>query len=229
MSFISPVAMDSNGNQRTTGSMQTLGKDDFLQLLVTKLQYQDPLKPMEDEDFIAQLAQFSTLEQMNNIADGISSSNEWDFLQMQSLNNMLASGLIGKEVKADFSGVYLDDSNSPSIGFELSEHAEKVTFQIFDSQNTLIATITEEDLPAGSHRITWDGKDQLGNRAAEGFYTVQASGTTPSGTKVTPELSLVGIVTKIMYRDGGAYLTVNGTEIALGDIESVSQATESDD
>ena len=58
MSFISPVATDTNGNPRDTGSMQSLGRDDFLQLLVTKLQHQDPLKPMEDSDFIAQLAQF---------------------------------------------------------------------------------------------------------------------------------------------------------------------------
>ena len=60
MSFISPIATDVNGNEKATGSMQILGKDDFLKLLVTKLQNQDPLDPMADEDFIAQLAQFTT-------------------------------------------------------------------------------------------------------------------------------------------------------------------------
>ena len=113
MSFISPVATDTNGNPRDTGSMQSLGRDDFLQLLVTKLQHQDPLKPMEDSDFIAQLAQFSSLEQMNNIADGIESSNQWDYLQMQSMNNVMAAGFIGKDVKAEFNGVYLDFDNEP--------------------------------------------------------------------------------------------------------------------
>ena len=98
MSFISPIPTDSRGNEIKTGSAQELGRNDFLELLIAKLQNQDPLKPMEDEDFIAQLAQFSSLEQMNNIAEGISASNEWDFLQMQSINNTMAAGLIGKEV-----------------------------------------------------------------------------------------------------------------------------------
>ncbi|MBD3257680.1 hypothetical protein GF377_04550 [candidate division GN15 bacterium] len=228
MGFISPIATDANGNQRLTGSQQSLGKDDFLQLLVTKLQYQDPLKPMEDQAFVAQLAQFSTLEQMSNIADGIDASNEWDFLQMQSLNNVLASGLIGKEVKADFSGMYLDATTEPSIAFELDEHAETMSFDIYDAHNTLVATITKEDLTAGTHRITWDGEDSQGNRMPDGYYTVQASGRTPSGNKIEPELSLVGIVTKVLYRDGGAYLTVSGTEISLGDIVSVGQPEEED-
>ena len=121
MGFISPVAVDASGAERKTGGLQTLGKDDFLQLLVTKLQHQDPLNPMEDSDFIAQLAQFSTLEQMHNISEGIATSNKWDFLQMQSLNNVMASGLIGREVTADFSGLYLDATNQPVISFTLSE------------------------------------------------------------------------------------------------------------
>jgi len=143
MSFISPVAVDASGNQRRTGGMQTLGKDDFLQLLLTKLQHQDPLKPMEDADFIAQLAQFSSLEQMNNIAEGIQASNQWDFLQMQSLNNAMAAGLIGREITADFSGVYLDGINQPGVSFTLDRAVSEVSFEIRDEQGNLIANITE--------------------------------------------------------------------------------------
>ena len=73
------ILTDSNGVEKATGSQQSLGKDDFLKLLITKMQFQDPLNPMEDEDYIAQLAQFSTLEQMNNIAEGFERKSDPDF------------------------------------------------------------------------------------------------------------------------------------------------------
>jgi len=226
MGFISPVATDTNGNPRQTGSLQTLGKDDFLQLLVTKLQHQDPLKPMDDEDFIAQLAQFSTLEQMNNISEGIATSNKWDFLQMQSLNNVMASGLIGREVTADFSGLYVDATNQPVISFTLSEPAARIEFEVRDEQGNLVTTITSEDVPMGIGSVKWDGKDSFGNRVAEGYYTVSARAETDSGATFTPSLELVGIVTTITYRDGAAFVMINGTEVALGDIRSIGQPEE---
>lgn len=226
MGFISPVATDSNGNPRQTGSLQSLGKDDFLQLLVTKLQHQDPLNPMEDSDFIAQLAQFSTLEQMHNISEGIATSNKWDFLQMQSLNNVMASGLIGREVTADFSGLYLDATNQPVISFTLSEPAARIEFEVRDEQGNLVTTITTEDVPVGTGSVKWDGKDSFGNRVAEGYYTISAKAETDSGATFTPSLELVGIVTTITYRDGAAFVMINGTEVALGDIRSIGQPEE---
>jgi len=226
MGFISPVATDTNGNPRQTGSLQTLGKDDFLQLLVCKLQHQDPLNPMEDSDFIAQLAQFSTLEQMHNISEGIATSNKWDFLQMQSLNNVMASGLIGREVTADFSGLYLDATNQPVISFTLSEPAARIEFEVRDEQGNLVTTITTEDVPVGTGSVKWDGKDSFGNRVAEGYYTISAKAETDSGATFTPSLELVGIVTTITYRDGAAFVMINGTEVALGDIRSIGQPEE---
>lgn len=224
MSFISPILTDTNGQPRDTGSMQTLDKDDFLKLLVSKLTHQDPLKPMDDEDFIAQLAQFSSLEQMNNIAEGIATSNKWDFLQMQSLNNVMASGLIGKEVAADFSGVFLDGVNQPVISYTLSEPATEVELEVRNEAGDLVATLTAEDMEAGSGSIKWNGEDSMGNRAPEGYYTVSARATTYSGATFTPSLSLTGIANSIVYRDGAAFVVINGTEVALGDIRSVGQA-----
>lgn len=229
MSFISPVATNSSGDTITTGSQQVLGKDDFLQLLVTKLEYQDPLNPTEDADFIAQLAQFSSLEQMQNIADGIETSNQWDYLQMQSVNNMMASGLIGTEATADFSGVYLDETNKPVISYTLDDVATKIEFEIRNEDGDYIDTITVDDPEVGQGQVEWDGKGALGSRADSGYYTVEATAYDAEGNTFTPSLELVGPVSKITYRDGAAYVTINGTEVALGDITSVGAPTEEEE
>ena len=229
MAFISPVQTDANGNPRTGESLRTLGKDDFLQLLVAKLRYQDPMEPVSDADFIAQLAQFSSLEQMSNISDGIESSNQWDFLQMQSLNNVMASGLIGREVTADFSGVFLDETNEPKISYSTSHPASELEFEIRNSTDDLVATITEDSPDAGNGTVVWDGRDNRGNRVEAGFYTVTATAKDAAGNPFTPSLSLTGMVESITYRDGAAFLQIDGTEISLGDIKSVGLPQKDDE
>ncbi len=223
MGFISPIATDANGVERATGSQQSLGKDDFLKLLITKMQFQDPLNPMEDEDYIAQLAQFSTLEQMNNISEGISLSNDLDYLQSQSLSNTMAAGLIGKDVEATYNGVYLDEDNQPTVNFTMDQHASSVDFRIIGQDGTTVATVSMEDIGTGVHQFKWDGLDTAGNRTDPGYYTIQATATDGGGQEFNPSLSLYGRVDSVIYREGTAYLSVDGTEILLGDVTTISE------
>lgn len=85
----------STKTTNTTNKYGELGKNDFLKLLIAQLKYQDPLNPMEDKEFIGQLTQFSTLEQITNM-----SSNLEKFLQNQQSQNIAsASGMIGFDVR----------------------------------------------------------------------------------------------------------------------------------
>ena len=219
MGIISPVATDTNGNPITAEAQSTLGKDDFLKLLITKLTHQDPLKPMEDEAFVAQLAQFSSLEQLQNVNESLASSLEWDYLQMQTINNTMAT----------YNGVYLDASNYPAISFSNTEYAERVDVQIYDVNGTLIRTLSEKGIAPGSNSIKWDGLDQNGNRMDEGYYSIKVSAINAAGEIFTPTTYLQGKVTGIVYHQGSAYLQVEGMEIPLAQINAISEFTEEDE
>jgi flagellar basal-body rod modification protein FlgD len=223
MSLVGPIDNNTAAAANQTGQTPTLGKNEFLQLLITKLQNQDPLRPMDDEDFITQLAQFSTLEQMNNIAEGIAEANQLDYLQMQSINNAMASGLVGKDIEANYSSLYVDKDNSPKLSFTVDLYAPTVEFTIKDADGNVVATLVEEDVQPGKHTLEWDGKDDSGQRVPEGHYTVEAVAYDANNETFTPELMLVGTVEAVTYRDGAAYLRVDGVEIPLGDITAIGE------
>jgi len=227
MGIISPLGVDSRGNPLTTGHLKELGKDDFLQLLVTKLKNQDPLNPMEDEAFIADLAQFSSLEQLQNLNDSLSNSLDYDYLQMQTINNTMATSLIGRDITASYSDIYLNSTNQPEIGYTLDDYAANVRVSIADADGSVVAMRTVEDVAAGNNSYVWDGKDNYGERLPEGYYTVKIDAIGADGDSFTPSIFVQGRVTGVVYHDGAAYLQVNGMEIPLSGISEISEAQES--
>ncbi len=228
MGIISPVATDTNGNAKTVDSMQSLDKDAFLQLLITKLTHQDPLKPMEDEAFVAELAQFSSLEQMQNMNKNLERALEWDLMQIQTINNTMATSLIGKEVSASYQGIYLDEINQPAITFTSDEYISEAKVTITDADGNVVRTLGAANLGPGIQTLYWDGRDQQGNRVDEGYYTIAIAATDAAGDSVTTSTLLKGPVTGVSYREGSAFLQVNGVEIPLADIRNISQYTEND-
>jgi flagellar basal-body rod modification protein FlgD len=224
MGVISAISTDTSSTTESTSSSSTLDKDDFLQLLVTKLTNQDPLDPLDDEAFTAELAQFSSLEQLQNISTALETSLQYDYLQMQTINNTMATSLIGKEVNATYDSVYLSSDNRPLIAYTLTDTAESVKVEIMDSDGTVVRTLYEEDVPAGNASVTWDGEDNNGNRLAAGSYTISISGTDADGNAITPSTYVEGIVDGIVYRDGSAYLQIEGLEIPLSAVTSISNS-----
>ncbi|SYZ74271.1 putative Flagellar hook capping protein FlgD [Candidatus Zixiibacteriota bacterium] len=221
MGIISPIAVDSNGRAMTAAAQNTLDKDDFMKLLITKMSHQDPLSPTDDETFIAELAQFSSLEQLQNLNGSLSTSLQWDFLQNQTINNTMATSLIGRQVKAETTGYYLSDNNKPKISFTTDQYAQNVTITIKASDGTVVRTLTQSGVAPGQSSIDWDGKDENGNRLAKGFYTVTLSATDAQGKSFTPSTYIEGKVKGVVYRDGQAYLQVNDEEISLSDVREI--------
>jgi flagellar basal-body rod modification protein FlgD len=220
VSALSAVTGTETPSTSTTSTTSTtLGKDDFLKLLITQLQNQDPLNPSDSTEFASQLAQFSSLEQLNNINESLSTLNQYQ----ASINNAQAVSFIGKEIESKGNTVEMKSGQSVACEFELAEAASTVTVSIYDSSGAFVKDVTATGLSAGKQTVTWDGKDRNGSTVAEGTYTfeVQAYGASKETVEVTTYSQ--GTVTGVSFNDGITYLSLGSGEVALGDVVRITQ------
>lgn len=228
MSDISTSKVSDLLNASATSSTQTassandLGtKEAFLNLLVTQLKYQDPLNPMESSDFSAQLAQFSQLEQLININELLEKGQNYDLALNQNLSNSLAASFIGKSVKAQGETIQHTGEETEDINIILYNDAEETVVEIKNSNDTIVKTITVNDLEAGESIIEWDGKDDNGNTVASGRYTFDVTAKDTDGEDVKVEKYIIGKVEGIRFIDGYPYLVVNGESVLLSGVGEV--------
>ena len=175
----------STAASKKSGS-STLGKDDFMNLLVTQLRYQDPLSPQDNSQMAAQMAQFSSLESMQNVQKAVEALGT-TFTDMASkqadsasaITSSSATGMIGKSVRFKQSDVAVPATGSTT---SMNIHASSGSVaNILDADGNTIRSIsldgTNKDgskvLDAnGDGTVSWDGKDDKGVRAPAGSYTV---------------------------------------------------------
>jgi len=203
------------------GSQNTLGKDDFLQLLVTQLANQDPLEPMDNEQYITQMATFSQLELLQNMNSNLEKSLNWSLLLSQTINNTMATSLLGREVQVSTDSVVIDDSGTSKIRYDLAKSADDVTIKINDSDGNLVRALRENGANEGRHEITWDGLDANGNQMPKGTYTIEVEATDSEGNIVDAAAYFTGTVDNVRYIDGQAYLSVDDVLIPLSQIMQV--------
>ncbi|MEM8486295.1 MAG: FlgD immunoglobulin-like domain containing protein [Bacteroidota bacterium] len=216
---ISGDSAASLGALNQTG--EVLGQEDFLLLLVTQLSNQDPLNPMDGQEFAAQLAQFSSLEQLITIGDTLDQSNAVNGLLAQSMNSGVAAGLIGKEVEAEGVDLFVSEGKPSDISYELGEAAASVTLDIKNEAGQVIRTIDVGSRGKGEHAFSWDGKDADGNEVANGKYSVELHAQDTAGNDVSSRTFMKGIVDKITFGPEGILVWVGQSSIALGNVRSV--------
>jgi flagellar basal-body rod modification protein FlgD len=190
-----------------TGPRQ-LGQDDFLKLLITQLKNQDPLKPVENAEFISQLAQFSQLEQ---------SAKQAKLLQ-QSLDAQTASlqftllPMVGRTVTVGQSLIQLGNGPAP-FGYTLDKNAVNVRVSIQDQQGQVVRSLEYRDRLAGSHAAEWDGKNQDGTVMQPGLYRYLISATDQEGKSVKVEGRASLMVSGIRMEEGQAKLLIGDLAI----------------
>jgi flagellar basal-body rod modification protein FlgD len=208
------------------GSTTTLGKDDYLRLFVTKLANQDPLKPMEDEAFIAQLAQFSQLEQLTNMNDNLVESTSWSLLLSQTINNTMATSLLGRTVRVDTSTVALGESGETTIRYDLPEQAEKVTIEITSPDGVFLRALRDDGAGAGTNEVHWDGKDANGNHLGQGTFNINIRAEDAEGNSINARSFFSGEVDSVRYIEGQAMLAIDDVMVSLGDVIEVTTSDE---
>jgi flagellar basal-body rod modification protein FlgD len=144
---------------------KTLSKNDFLQLLVTQLTHQDPLNPLDQNQFLAQTAQFSQLEQLVNINESLSALVG----KSGSSDVAGAAALLGKTVKAAGSSFALQGAGA-SLPYTLEGATVPVQIQIFDPQGNVVRTISATPDKLGQQVAVWDGQDANGRTMSAGTY-----------------------------------------------------------
>jgi flagellar basal-body rod modification protein FlgD len=198
---------------------QTLGKDDFLKLLVTQLQNQDPMNPTDSTEFVAQLAQFSSLEQMSNVNDNLKVVQLFE----QSINNAQAVNFVGKTVKASGSMFELGTGETHEIQYQLGEDADAVYVSIYNSSGEIVKKIEMDQMTAGSQSVVWDGKDENGNAAPAGTYSFSLQAKNKDGEIMESAAFIEEIITGVSYHSGNTYLLAKGIEIPYAAIIEVSE------
>ena len=216
---VTNIGKGSSAVSESTSTNKTTGKDDFMKMLLAQLQNQNPLNPMDGSDFAAQLAQFSSVEQLSNINSTMESLKVLQTTQ----NIIMAFNLIGKEVSAnqESESSFTVTGSSADLSYNLAEDAQKVTVEIYDDEGNLVKTFEESDQGAGSHKLTWDCGDN-----ATGNYTFEVTASDSDGNKVSVNTVTTGIVTNVQYKDQILYVTVGGKQIPFSNVIEVSSVSE---
>lgn len=211
----------SSQSSSSTSSAQTLNEQDFLHMLVTELQNQDPTNPLQSTDLAAQLAQFSSVSELATLNQNVQNSTNANLVMTQSISNTMAATLIGKEIQVDSSQINYTGSSQPTLGFNLPSSAADVQVKIMNSNGTVVRTIDEGSVASGDSKVTWDGKDDSGNAVSSGNYTFSVSATDAQGNSLSPTQYILGTVQGVKFSSSGATLLVNGTEVNFSDVQEI--------
>ncbi|WP_041082618.1 flagellar hook assembly protein FlgD [Thermotoga profunda] len=202
--------------QRTASN--TLDKEAFLLLLITELKNQNPLDPMDNKDFIAQLTQFSTLEQITNMTESIQ-----NFLTLQEgAFQAQAASLIGKYAVVQTDQIAVSDGTAESIVFELDE-AAPVVIRIYDSNGNLVKEATSSSLDAGTHAYVWDARDSSGLTVSDGTYTYTVSKINSDGSETEIGGVEGGKIESVKFRNNQIYVYIGGKEYPLASIVEIME------
>jgi len=197
------------GNSKTSSEM---GKQDFLTLFTAQLKSQNPLDPVKNEAFVAQLAQFSQLEALTNMQTSLE-----NFVNTMSSERMLGSAnLIGKKVSMADVPTALGESGGIDATIDLPTGASGIQLTIQDSKGRTVQDLIAGPQNPGTASLSWDGQDAMGNRAPAGNYRLVAQAVVNGKTTTVPVNTMTTVrAISTNASDGAVSLQVDGNQSVL--------------
>ena len=189
----------------------------FLSLLTTQLKNQDPLSPLDSNQFTQQLVQMTGVEQQIASNDLLKQlvSNTGSGIQT-------AVSLIGKDVSAVSDDAQLNNGKADWV-YKLKLDAADTKIEVLNAKGAVVHVEAATDNKAGDHAFTWNGKDMNGNKLPDGPYTLRVTAKDSTGTTVASTTYVQGRVTGVEQLDGATYITVNGGKISWDTVTSVKE------
>ncbi|MDH5722208.1 MAG: flagellar hook capping family protein [Alphaproteobacteria bacterium] len=195
--------------------------DDFLVLLTTQLQNQDPLSPMDSTEFTNQLVNFAGVEQQ------INSNQKLDALVANSIGSAFSSalGYVGLDVSYLSSEAFFDGSKPINVNYAIEGDSVDTTINIFDEAGDLVFTqkVSDDD---SVEEFTWDGTTNGGSIAPPGTYEIRVGAIDAAGEAIKTSTVVTGHVNGIETQNGTIFLLVGERAVSLGNIINVSQPLE---
>jgi flagellar basal-body rod modification protein FlgD len=199
-----------------------LDKDAFLKLFLAQLKNQDPTNTMDSHELAAQLAQFSSLEKLNSIDEGIGSLAQ----KGKNPQNFEVLSMVGRTVMGDSAKIIRTDAKaSHEIGFNLQGEADVAEVSIRNAAGQEIRKLEIRGLKKGPNKLDWDGRLDNGTNANEGDYSVIITAKNAAGQKVHAETKFKGRVTGVNFTGQGPILMMGQQAIKLTDVKGISDPT----
>jgi flagellar basal-body rod modification protein FlgD len=210
VNFRPPVETGANAPKAESA----LGEEDFLTLMMTQMKHQDPLSPMDTNQFMDQITQMNTVKQLMTANEKLDQMT----VGITSINNESAVNLVGHEVVAHGNSFMHEAGTSEDLVFELGSEAQDVVVTVTDESGTVVETIELGELGAGDHQVTWSGRNTGGGRAPEGNYSYSVNAVDENDQPVGVATFVTGLVEELRFVNGQPMLFIDGQEVGLGAI-----------
>ncbi|ELA01231.1 flagellar hook assembly protein FlgD [Cupriavidus metallidurans] len=193
-------------------------QNQFLTMLVTQMNNQDPLNPLDNSQLTSQLAQISTVSGLQTMNTTLT-----QLLQQTAASRAMDSAsLIGKTVMVPGSAVSVSGGVPGQIGVDIPSTADSVTVQVLDASGNVVRTIDMKGQTAGVKDVAWDGKNDQGNAVADGDYSFKVAATA-NGKDVLPVALVYGKVQAISGDSSGVLVDLgNGQTASVDDVRRIS-------